>query len=75
MGAADQCFFQDSSMEAVTKSLLLGSWEFVLCQKFFYLLDFYSSLPRSFFFSFFHYALSDETETKRKTELFSSFLH
>ena len=27
------------------------------------------------FFPFFHYALSDETETKRKTELFSSFLH
>ena len=27
------------------------------------------------FFSFFHYALSDETETKRETELFSSFLH
>ena len=31
--------------------------------------------PTKLFFSFFHYALSDETETKRKTELFSSFLH
>ena len=26
-------------------------------------------------FCFFHYALRDETETKRKTELSSSFLH
>ena len=26
-------------------------------------------------FFFFHYALSDETETKRKTELSSTFLH
>ena len=69
MGAADQCFFQDSSMEAVTKSLLLGSWEFVLCQKFFYLLVSHEAVLFKYY-----YALSDETETKRKTELSSSFL-
>ena len=53
MGAADQCFFQDSSMEAVTKSLLLGSWEFVLCQNSFISWTSTAVSHEAFFFLFF----------------------
>ena len=78
-------FFQDSSMEAVTKSSLLRSLEMRVCLLLKILLSpglLQQSATKPFLFVcllllffFFHYALRNETETKRKTELSSTFLH